>query len=206
MRWLGDAFAEPAACRALKDLIADLRALAGAKETLLELRHWPPPQLAAQDAAAIGALSRLLRQATAELYAEFARAQRVDYTYITGAARAALTEGGAPTDLGLRAGLNLRHILVDEFQDTSLAQFQLLEALTAGWEHGDGRTLFVVGDPMQSIYRFRDAEVGLFLAARHAGIGTVALTPLRLRRNFRAHPELVAFANELFAQVFPAAR
>ena len=204
VRWLGDAFAEPAACRALKDLIADLRALGGAKETLLELRHWPPPQLAAQDAAAIGALSRLLRQATAELYAEFARAQRVDYTYITGAARAALTEGGAPTELGLRAGLNLRHILVDEFQDTSLAQFQLLEALTAGWEPGDGRTLFVVGDPMQSIYRFRDAEVGLFLAARHAGIGTVALTPLRLRRNFRAHPELVGFANEVFTQVFPA--
>ena len=73
--------------------------------------------------------------------------------------------------MALRTGLALRHILVDEFQDTSLAQFQLLQALTVGWERGDGRTLFVVGDPMQSIYRFRDAEVGLFLRARTAGIG-----------------------------------
>ena len=70
---------------------------------------------------------------------------------------------------------------------------------------GDGRTLFVVGDPMQSIYRFREAEVGLFLAARDAGIGQVPLTPLRLRRNFRSAPELVEFCNTLFAQVFPAA-
>lgn len=203
-RWLGEGFADPATCRALKDLIAELRGIPGAAALLQELRRWPAPRLEEHDAAAIGALSRLLRQGTAELYAEFAAAQRVDYTYITGAARAALTEGGTPTDLALRTGLNLRHILVDEFQDTSLAQLQLLESLTAGWERGDGRTLFVVGDPMQSIYRFRDAEVGLFLAARDAGIGTVALTPLRLRRNFRARAPLVDFANEVFAQVFPA--
>ena len=135
---------------------------------------------------------------------EFAAAQRVDHTYVTGAARAALAESGEPTELALRTGLTLRHILVDEFQDTSLAQFQLLETLTAGWEPDDGRTLFVVGDPMQSIYRFRDAEVGLFLRARAVGLGQVALAALRLTRNFRAAPALVAFANELFAAVFPA--
>jgi len=51
----------------------------------------------------------------------------------------------------------------------------LIEMLTAGWEEGDGRTLFVVGDPMQSIYQFREAEVGLFLRARDSGIGSVRL-------------------------------
>ncbi len=203
-RLLGAAFTAPAAASALRDLIGQLRRIAGAREALLALRGAPAAQLSAQDAQAISALSRLLSHAAAQLHAEFAAARLVDHTYITGAARAALTEAGAPTELALRAGLTLRHILVDEFQDTSLAQFQLLQALTVTWEEGDGRTLFVVGDPMQSIYRFRDAEVGLFLKARAHGIGTVRLTPLRLRRNFRATEALVEFTNEVFTQVFPA--
>jgi ATP-dependent exoDNAse (exonuclease V) beta subunit len=202
---LGPAFADRTTCQALRDLIGDLVAIPGVRDALLALRRAPPAQLAGQDATAIAALSRLLSRAAAELHTEFAASQRVDYTYVAGAARAALSEQGEPTDLALRTGLALRHILVDEFQDTSLAQVQLLEMLTAGWEAGDGRTLFVVGDPMQSIYRFRDAEVGLFLRARDRGIGSVRLQPLRLARNFRATPELVAFANEVFAEVFPPA-
>jgi ATP-dependent helicase/nuclease subunit A len=202
---LGGDFANPRDCQELRDLIDDLRGRAGAREALLALRKAPERELSADDASAIQSLSRLLSRAAAELHAEFAAAQRVDYTYVTGAARQALTENGQPTDLALRAGLSLRHILVDEFQDTSLAQVQLLEMLTVGWQEGDGRTLFVVGDPMQSIYRFREAEVGLFLKARVVGIGQVRLEPLRLLRNFRAVPALVEFTNEVFAQVFPAA-
>ena len=202
---LGSDFAGPRACQELREVIEELRGLAGAREALLALRKAPAGKLSADDASAIQALSRLLSHAAAELHAEFAAAQRVDYTYVTGAARQALTENGQPTDLALRTGLALRHILVDEFQDTSLAQVQLLEMLTVGWQQGDGRTLFVVGDPMQSIYRFREAEVGLFLKARAAGIGPVRLRPLRLLRNFRAVPALVEFTNEVFAQVFPAA-
>ncbi|MBV8308338.1 MAG: UvrD-helicase domain-containing protein, partial [Gammaproteobacteria bacterium] len=202
---LGPGFANAEMCRELRDLIGELRGVAGLREALLALRKCPEAELGEPDAAAIGALARILSRAAAELHAEFALAQRVDYTYIGGAARQALTEGGEPTDLALRAGLALRHILVDEFQDTSLAQVQLLEALTAGWEEGDGRTLFVVGDAMQSIYRFREAEVGLFLRARTSGIGALTLRPLRLLRNFRSAPELVEFTNELFARVFPGA-
>ena len=150
------------------------------------------------------ALSRVLRAAAIQLQAEFAIDGRVDHTYIAGAARAALADAGLPTDLALRTGLSLHHILVDEFQDTSLAQFDLVEALTAGWEEGDGRTLFVVGDPMQSIYQFREAEVGLFLRARDAGIGSVRLEPLKLSRNFRSVPELIEWTNGAFASLFPA--
>src|SRR5580658_3810034 len=201
---LGAPFADRALCARLRELIDELRALpAAVGAALQEVKRAPATQLSADEAAAIEALSRVLARAAAELHTEFAQAQRVDYTYVTGAARAALTEAGEPTDLALRTGLALRHILVDEFQDTSLAQFQLLQMLTAAWEEGDGRTLFVVGDPMQSIYRFRDAEVGLFIKARTAPIGRLQLTPLRLTRNFRAVPELVEFVNAVFPRIFP---
>jgi hypothetical protein len=61
-------------------------------------------------------------------------------------------------------------VLVDEFQDTSRSQWSLLAALTAGWDPDGGRTVFAVGDPMQSIYRFREADVGLFLRAWREGL------------------------------------
>jgi ATP-dependent exoDNAse (exonuclease V) beta subunit len=76
-----------------------------------------------------------------------------------------------------------------------------VERLTAGWEAGDGRTLFVVGDPMQSIYRFREAEVGQFLKAWQEGLGTVALEPLVLEANFRSRPGVVDWVNASFPAV-----
>ncbi|TLY92114.1 MAG: hypothetical protein E6K44_05695 [Gammaproteobacteria bacterium] len=202
---LGPEYAAPPAREALRSCIAQLSRLAGSARLLQAVAALPAATLSAADEAAIAALSRVLEHAARELHVEFAEAGRVDYTYVTGAARAALADAGLPTELALRTGLAFSHILVDEFQDTSLAQFQLLESLTAAWQQGDGRTLFIVGDPMQSIYRFRDAEVGLFISAREHGIGNVRLTPLRLTRNFRATPALVDWSNEVFAQVFPAA-
>ncbi|HEY7888486.1 MAG TPA: UvrD-helicase domain-containing protein [Steroidobacteraceae bacterium] len=204
-RRLGAGFENGAGKEALRACIERLSALPAGRETLLEVAQLPSPDLGTDDAAALAALSRVLRAAAAQLQALFALEGRVDHTYIAGAARAALAEAGLPTDLALRTGLSLRHILVDEFQDTSVAQLELLEALTAGWEPGDGRTLFVVGDPMQSIYQFREAEVGCFLRARDVGIGTVRLTPLRLLRNFRSVPALIAWTNETFGRLFPPA-
>lgn len=183
--------------------IASLSRLTGARELLAELAALPEPQIPAQDALALSALARLLRLAASELELTFQECGRVDYPYIAAAARRALTEEGAPTDLALRLGADIRHILVDEFQDTSIEQAELLEALTVGWEPGDGRTLFVVGDPMQSIYQFREAEVGLFLRACTHGIGAVRLRPVALTRNFRSAPALVAWLNSTFARCFP---
>ena len=91
------------------------------------------------------------------------RAERViDFMELGIAARDALGQIDNPTEVAYRMDSRIEHLLVDEFQDTSRAQFELLEQLTGGWQPGDGRTLFLVGDPMQSIYRFRQAEVGLF--------------------------------------------
>jgi ATP-dependent helicase/nuclease subunit A len=176
----------------------------GAQAVCSALRALPDNRLDADDHQALEALALLLLRAAAELQLVFASDARVDYPYVAAAARAALTEQGAPSDFALRAGGALRHILVDEFQDTSYDQFELLQALTAGWERGDGRTLFVVGDPMQSIYQFREAEVGLFLRARDYGVGEVGFEALQLRCNFRSSAPLIAWVNEQFSALFPA--
>jgi ATP-dependent helicase/nuclease subunit A len=186
-----------------QEWISEVARARGAREMLTEIASLPDASLEDADAAALVALGRILRLAASELELVFAEDGAVDYSYVAAAARRALTEEGAPTDLSLRLGQRLRHILVDEFQDTSSGQVQLLRALTAGWQRGDGRSLFLVGDPMQSIYLFREAEVGLFLQAWQDGIGDLPLEPLRLTRNFRAHPELVGWFNAVFPRVFP---
>jgi len=114
-----------------------------------------------------------------------------DFTEIAQGAVRALGTAEAPTDLLLSMDASVRHILVDEFQDTSFSQWELLVLLTSGWQPNDGRTLFLVGDPMQSIYRFRDAQVALFLKAQSEGLGSVQLEPLTLTTNFRSHAGLV---------------
>ncbi len=180
-----------------------LERLPDAQRVCRVVRALPDPWIDAADQQALEALSVLLVRAAAELQLVFAASARVDYSYVAAAAREALSEQGAPSDFALRAGAALRHILVDEFQDTSYEQFALLRALTAGWEPGDARTLFVVGDPMQSIYRFREAEVGLFLQARDHGVGDIRLQPLQLRRNFRSSAGLVDWVNAQFSRLFP---
>ncbi|HEX2790952.1 MAG TPA: UvrD-helicase domain-containing protein, partial [Steroidobacteraceae bacterium] len=181
-----------------------LERLPGAQQLWRALRALPDHRIEAADHEALEALALLLVRAAAELQLVFAASARVDYSYVAAAAREALSEQGAPSDFALRAGGALRHILVDEFQDTSYEQLALLRALTAGWERGDGRTLFVVGDPMQSIYQFREAEVGLFLQARDHGVGEIRFEALQLRRNFRSGAPLIDWVNTHFSQLFPA--
>src|SRR5262249_22600347 len=122
----------------LRDAIDRLSGVPGLRVELVEIAALPAAVLSQSDAAAIEALSRVPRSTAVNLQAEFGFKGRVDHTYVAGAARAALTDAGLPTDLALRTGQSLRHILVDEFQDTSLAQFDLLETLTAGWQEGEG--------------------------------------------------------------------
>ena len=194
---------EPALRQRGIEWLAQLAAQRGALELFVELQLLPDPELGADETDMLGVLARLLGLAVAELDLVFGEWGRVDYPAVAAAARAALGSIDEPTDLALRLDNRIRHILVDEFQDTSLEQTRLLTLLTAGWAPEDGRTLFLVGDPMQSIYGFREAEVGMFLNARTAGIGSVPLEALTLRRNFRSAPELVAWTNRVFAQCFP---
>jgi ATP-dependent helicase/nuclease subunit A len=167
------------------------------------IRALPDPVIAGKERAALEALARLLVHAATALRLLFDQHGECDHTEIAGAARQALTQDSSPTPLAERIGTQLQHILIDEFQDTSRDQYELLCTLTQDWSQGDGRTLFLVGDPMQSIYGFRNAEVGRFATVRASGLAAVQLEPLTLRRNFRSAPALVHWCNETFARVFP---
>jgi ATP-dependent exoDNAse (exonuclease V) beta subunit len=170
---------------------------------LLQIRGLPDPQIPERERRALDSLARLLLVSATQLTALFNRFGECDYPEIAGAARRALTIDSSPTPLAERLGTRLQHILVDEFQDTSREQYDLLLTLTQDWSTGDGRTLFLVGDPMQSIYGFRNAEVGRFSTVRDGGLGAVVLEALELRRNFRSAPALVHWCNDTFARVFP---
>ena len=102
------------------------------------------------------------------------------------------------------------HVLVDEFQDTSRAQWELVSLLVQSWGEGLGLatqpSIFIVGDRKQSIYRFRDAEVAVLQdAARYIEALRPAGSPRRsISRSFRARPELLAFVNEVFSEMASA--
>ncbi len=149
------------------------------------------------------ALFRVLPLAVTELRREFGERGCADHIEVALAASAALGSAAEPGDMALMLDYRIRHILVDEMQDTSISQYRMLETLTGGWSPGDGRTFFCVGDPMQSVYRFRNAEVGQFVRSRQSGLGGLPLRSLTLRRNFRSGESLVKWFNDVFATVLP---
>ena len=188
----------------MQEVLADLARTEGLCEALDALRRMPPAAFSEAQWEALGAVVAVLPRAAEELRRVFAERGAVDFTGIAQAAVAALGEPDDPTDLLLALDVRLRHLLVDEFQDTSRSQWELLTRLTAGWVEGDGRTVFLVGDPMQSIYRFREADVALFLRARESGLPEVPLFPVRLATNFRSRGGIVAWVNEAFERVLAA--
>ncbi|WP_163833734.1 UvrD-helicase domain-containing protein [Spartinivicinus ruber] len=187
----------------LLGLIDALATQPGLAQQLANLRLLPPVHYQPKQGELLIALCQLLPLLVAQLMVTFTEQGKVDHTEINRAALAALGSEDAPTDLALVLDYRINHILVDEFQDTSKPQLMLLEKLTAGWQASDGRSLFIVGDGMQSCYGFRDANVGIFLNARQHGIGSVPLTPLALTVNFRSQANVINWVNDTFKQSFP---
>ncbi len=102
------------------------------------------------------------------------------------------------------------HVLVDEFQDTSRAQWQLVRELVRAWAAGEGMShgpippsIFLVGDRKQSIYGFRDAEVTVLDAAGRFIEALRPEAPARaaITRSYRSVQELLVFVNDVFAAV-----
>lgn len=172
---------------------------------LAALRDLPATAYTDAQWEVLSALLRLLPRAAAHLDMQFQKQGATDFIACAAAARQALGDNAVPSEIAFAWDARLEHLLVDEFQDTSQSQFHLLLRLTGGWQPDDGRTVFLVGDPMQSIYGFREASVGLFLRLWSSGRwGELPITPLQLSANFRSAAELTGWFNLALAAAFPA--
>jgi ATP-dependent exoDNAse (exonuclease V) beta subunit len=172
-------------------------------QVLLTVRGLPPARYPADQWAVAKSLFRVLRRALVELQLVFAAHNQCDFTEVSLLARQALNEDSGADDLAAALGARLQHLLVDEMQDTSTGQYDLIEMLTKSWD-GHSQTVFLVGDPRQSIYLFRQARVERFMRATRTGLlGTLPLTRLQLTANFRSQSNLVDRFNQDFALIFP---
>jgi len=169
------------------------------------IKTLPSPDYEDEAWESLESLMRILLRAAENWKVVMAETGEVDFGEIASRAIQSLGFADAPSDLALRMDYRIQHLLVDEFQDTSTNQIRLLDQLTTGWSYGDGRTLFLVGDPMQSIYRFRKAEVSLFIKAWQGDLfDHIELEPLQLTVNFRSNRPVVDWVNQTFPRVMPA--
>jgi ATP-dependent helicase/nuclease subunit A len=128
-----------------------------------------------------------------------------------------LTANVLRENAAVRAALRRKYrwIFVDEFQDTDPLQAEIMLLLSGHGERGrksartpqDGEpgVLFVVGDPKQSIYRFRRADIDIYTAVRRVIGGSDGRGVVTLTTNFRSTPSLCDWANDVFRTRFPAA-
>ncbi len=192
----------------LLDLIENFRLIDQFESALAAVRSLPPARYIDDDWQIIRACFTLLRHAVGQLRILFAESGTVDFIDVAQIAQHVLRDAeGQPTDAALAEADGVHHLLVDEFQDTSRRQHQLLASLVAAWPDQSNRTLFMVGDPMQSIYFFRDADAELFPRVRTRGLELsdneiFHLDPVQLKANFRTEPDLVDQLNESFAKIF----
>lgn len=185
-------------------LLAQLAETSGCEAALEAFMQIPSADYEARQWEVLQALLQLLPRLVAHLKLIFRQDNQTDFIEIALAALEALGQDEQPTELALSLDQTIAHLLIDEFQDTSWIQFELLKRLTSGWQGDSDRSVLVVGDPMQSIYRFRQAEVGLFLKVQAEGLGDLPLTPLYLTANFRSASLLVAWVNQRMQGIFPA--
>lgn len=194
----------------LLTIISDLNSnhdLDGLLDSFALLKKLPKSTYSLENWELLVTLANVLILLEAELRLLFRKNNTTDFQGVSQGAIYALGDIDGDTDditdISLWLDYKIKHILVDEFQDTSYIQYQLLCKLTAGWDGSECRTLFLVGDPMQSIYRFRQADVSLFLRVIHKGIGDIQLEYLRLSKNFRSEQQIVNWVNCKFTDILP---
>jgi ATP-dependent helicase/nuclease subunit A len=134
----------------------------------------------------------------------------LDFSGVLERAVSLLTSMGEFAQSRYRLEARYRHVLVDEFQDTSRAQWELVSLLVRSWGEGFGAaadalppSIFLVGDRKQSIYAFRDADVSVLDDAGEFvnGLRPEGQTRHAISVSFRAVPEILAFVNDVFSAI-----
>lgn len=190
------------------NLLAAVTPDPGFAAALQAIRALPSARYSDEDWEIVKACFVLLRHAAGELRVAFAEAGKADFIEIAQIAQKALRgDDDLPSDAAQAFADRIRHLFVDEFQDTSRRQHRLLADLIAAWSGREGRTCFVVGDPMQSIYGFRDADAELFSRVENLGLEIpedlpLLFDPVQLFANFRSAPPLVSRLNCVFSAAF----
>lgn len=168
--------------------------------------------------AAVARVAAQLRVA-ARLSRQWLRAKQhmgvVDYDDMIAAARRLLAGEGAAAWVRYKLDQRIDHVLVDEAQDTNLAQWDIIRTLTEEFFAGEGareasRRLFVVGDFKQAIYGFQGSDPRIYRDMRGVfeGFADDAGTPLRtipLTRNFRSLPTILQLVDAVVAEIGEAA-
>ena len=190
---------------ALASIVETLRHNDELLAVIKKLNCLPPAKYPQEQWVVAKALFRILNRTLAELQLVFAERAECDFTELALAARTALRHDDGARHLESASSIHLQHLLVDEMQDTSSSQYELIQMLTHRWD-GHSQTVFLVGDPKQSIYLFRQARVERFLRTMHMQqLGDLPLGCLRLTANFRSQAALVAEFNDDFKSIFPSA-
>ena len=131
-----------------------------------------------------------------------ARAEKDDVLFLdelNRQARFLFDEGGMTVpELYYRLAMRLKHILIDEFQDTSPLEWENLYPMANEALSTDG-SLFYVGDKKQAIYRFKGGDATLSDAVK-SGFQGINLVTEALNRNYRSRGEIVAFVNDVFSK------
>ncbi len=192
-------------------LVSDFADQPGLLEALQALRQPAPHAYSDEEWQLVRHCFTVLTTAAAQLQLVFAETGAVDFTEVAQIALRVLAEPDeSPSDFALQQADLIHHLLIDEFQDTSRTQHQLVSRLISAWPDSTNRSVFCVGDPMQSIYSFREAEVELFERVGNLGFpvhddAPLPLAPVTLSANFRTQADLVRDLNSHFQQIFPAA-
>ena len=174
------------------------------REVLFELTLLPDLHHNEADHQVLKNISQVLKLAVAQLKLLFTANNAFDFAEVGLNASEKLNDLVGVTDVALFLDYKIEHLLIDEFQDTSYSQFSLIEKLLSNWQDDSGKTLFLVGDPMQSIYRFRESQVGIFIQVKENGVADIRPKYLKLNTNFRSIKSIVDSSNRYFSAIFPS--
>lgn len=184
---------------AFEGLLKDLSTIDGLLEALCAIDGLPNEHFSDEEWLTVRSIITVLLHGAAQLRLVFRENAVIDFVEAGLNARHALED----TEVQRRWSSRIHHLLIDEFQDTSRRQYELIAKIVGHWELDEHRTCFLVGDPMQSIYLFRQADLALFTEVETHGFrpSPIVFHSLTLGRNFRSDAGIVEPVNRMFAAI-----